>query len=396
MQPPFERGIVQAVLDGCARTPDLLQVVTGPRQVGKTTAAHQVAARWEGPVRYQAADQFLPPGPEWIHAAWELARRDAARVGKPVLLVLDEVQKARDWSEAVKAEWDEDRRMGAPVRGVLLGSSALLLARGTTESLAGRFRLHRCPHWSYPECRDAFGWDLDIWLWKGGYPGVAQFGDDDEGRRAYVRDALVEAVLARDVLSLEPVNKPALLRQLFGLTCRYPAQILACNKMLGQLHDAGNTTTLAHYLDLLGRAFLVSGLAPYATSVRQRAGSPKLVLWNSALITAFDPRGFEAYRADAAGWGRLVENAVGAHLLNHLQGRGVQVGWWRDGDAEVDFVVAGAGAPLALEVKSGRPRSLSGLRAFTQRYPQARPLIVGQGGMPLEEFFSMEAGEILR
>jgi uncharacterized protein len=388
MLPAFERTVVRGILDGCTRGPRLLQVVTGPRQVGKTTAALQVAGRWDGPARYTAADQFLPPGPEWIRSAWDLARADARRAGRPALLMLDEVQKVQAWSEAVKAEWDEDRRTGAEVHPLLLGSSALLLARGATESLAGRFRLHRCLHWTFGECREAFGWSLDEWLWKGGYPGVAPFGDDDEARRAYVRDALVEAVLARDVLSLEAVTRPALLRQVFALACRYPAQVLSYTKMLGQLHDAGNTTTLAHYLVLLERAFLASGLPPHASgAVRQRAGSPKLVLWNNALVTAFDPRPFDACRADAAGWGRLVENAVGAHLLNHLQGRAVEVGWWRDRNLEVDFVLSASPVIRPIEVKSGRPGALPGLRAFTARHPAARPLVVGSGGIPLEEFF---------
>ncbi len=392
----FQRTVVREILEASTRPPHLLQVVTGPRQVGKTTAALQVAERWDGPVRYAAADQFLPPDPAWVRSTWDLARADARRAGRVALLVLDEVQKVRSWSEAVKAECDEDRRTDAAVRVVLLGSSALLLARGTSESLAGRFRLHRCLHWTFGECRQAFGWDLDEWLWKGGYPGTAPFGGDDEARRAYVRDALVETVLARDVLSLEAVARPALLRQVFALACRYPAQILSYNKMLGQLTDAGNTTTLAHYLDLLQRAFLVSGLPPHTTgAVRRRGGSPKLVLWNNALVTAFDPRDFQACRADAATWGRLVENAVGAHLLNHLQGRAVEVGWWRDRNLEVDFVLAAGPVVRPVEVKSGRPGSLPGLRAFTARHPAARPILVGQGGIPLEEFFLADPADLL-
>ncbi len=394
MKASFQRAVVGQVLGALERGPRRMHLITGPRQVGKTTAALQVIERWSGPTRYAAADQFLPPGPDWLLGAWELARLDARRAGR-ALLVLDEVQKVRGWSEGVKAAWDEDRREDLPLDVILLGSSALLLGPGATESLAGRFWLHRCLHWTFPECAGAFGWDLDTWIWRGGYPGTAPF-DDDQERRAYVRDALVEAVLARDVLAMETVTRPALLRQLFALAARYPAEALSYNKMLGQLQDAGNTTTLAHYLELLERAFLVSGLEPYAAgAVRRRGGSPKLVLWNNALVTAFEARSFEICRQDHALWGRLVENAVGAHLLNHLHGRGLELGWWRERDQEVDFVVSGGRAPWALEVKSVGRAGSTGLGAFLARHPSARPLLIGGGGMPLDEFFSHDPAELL-
>lgn len=386
MREPFQRQVVEQLLAALQSASPLLHVVLGPRQVGKTTAALQVAGRWKGPMRYGAADQFVPPGPEWVQSWWDLARADARRVGR-ALLVLDEVQKVRGWSEVVKAEWDADQRAGVSVQVILLGSSALLLGKGVTESLAGRFRIHRCLHWTFGECREAFAWDLDTWLWRGGYPGAAVFADEEE-RKAYVRDALVEAVLARDVLAMETVAKPALLRQLFGLACRYPAQSLSYTKMLGQLQDAGNTTTLAHYLQLLARAFLVSGLEPFATgAVRSRGGSPKLIAWNNALVTAFELRSFADVRSDHRAWGRLVENAVGAHLLNHLQGRNLELSWWREGDLEVDFVVRSGQGVRAVEVKSGRGGNRAGLGAFCARHRDARPLVLGSGGLALEEFF---------
>jgi hypothetical protein len=280
---------------------------------------------------------------------------------------------------------------------LLLGSSALLLARGTSESLAGRFFLHRCLHWSFPECRDAFGWDLDRWLFFGGYPGAAPLIDDAEAWRTYVNDALIETVLARDVLAMQSVAKPALLRQLFLLAARYPAHILSYNKMLGQLQDAGNTTTLAHYLRLLETAFLVSGLERYSPGKPRRKGSsPKLVLWNNALVSALSLRSFEQARADPVFWGRLVENAAGAHLLNHLQGLSYDVAYWRERNEEVDFVVLSAGAPWALEIKSGRPERPSGLAALARKAsPRLRPLIVGSGGLALQEFFSTDPRTLL-
>jgi predicted AAA+ superfamily ATPase len=343
-------------------------------------------------VRYAAADQFLPPGPEWVRSHWDLARKDAKE--GPALLILDEVQKVRGWAETVKAEWDADRAARRGPKVVLLGSSALLLAKGVTESLAGRFFLHRCTHWSWPEMRAAFGWDLDRWLWLGGYPGAAAFADDETAWKAYVRDSLIEAVLARDVLSLQVVAKPALLRQLFALACGYPAQVLSYNKMLGQLQEAGNTTTLAHYLDLLGTAFLAGGLEPHsAGEVRSRGGSPKLVLWNNALVAAMDLRPMAEARRDHEWWGRVVENAVGGHLLNLLQGLPYRVRYWRRRDDEVDFVVEAGTAVTAVEVKTSRPRRRSGLAAFLGAHPRARPLIVGHGGMPLAEFFATDPRE---
>lgn len=390
----FERRVVAAIERRLGRAPNLLQIVIGPRQVGKTTAARAVAARWAGPVHVAAADLPLPPGPEWIENQWALARRHPARPA--ALLVLDEVQKVRGWSESVKALWDADRAAGRSLRVMLLGSSAMLLAQGATESLAGRFFLHRCPHWAFAECRQAFGWDLDQWLYFGGYPGAAALVDDEPAWRAYVADSLIDTVLSRDVLAMQTIAKPALLRHLFGLAAAFPAQILSYNKMLGQLQDAGNTTTLAHYLRLLETAFLASGLERYSAGrVRTRGSSPKLVLWNDALVTALGLRSFEETRRDAALWGRLVENAVGAHLLNHLQGVAHQVSYWRERDLEVDYVVEAPNALFAMEVKSGRPGRPAGLEAFRQRHRRARPLVIGSGGLALEEFFASDPRELL-
>jgi Predicted ATPase (AAA+ superfamily) len=331
-----------------------------------------------------------PPGSEWIETQWDLARRDAGR-RETALLVLDEVQKVTGWSEVVKAKWDEDRASRARVRVLLLGSSALLLTRGANESLAGRYFVHRCLHWSYPECRKAFGWDLDRWLYFGGYPGAAAWAEDDAAFRAFVRDALVEPAIARDVLAMHTVTKPALLRQLFVLCGLYAGQILSYTKMLGQLQDAGNTTTLAHYLRLLETAFLASGLDRFKSGRAARRGSsPKLVVWNNALVTGLGLAGFPEAREDAASWGRLVENAAGAHLLNHLQGAPYEVSYWRERSHEVDFVVRAGRNVWAIEVKSGRPARPAGLGEFLRRHPRARPLLVGAGGMPLEEFFSTE------
>ncbi|OGA69297.1 MAG: hypothetical protein A3G83_04810 [Betaproteobacteria bacterium RIFCSPLOWO2_12_FULL_68_20] len=386
----FERSLVDELAAAFERRGRaLVQVLVGPRQVGKTTAAAQIERRLGWPCVTASADAAIPHPPEWIETQWRLARMRATAAKRRVLLVLDEIQKIRGWSEVVKRLWDEEMRRGGKVRALLLGSSALLVQRGLTESLAGRFFLHRCAHWSWPECRQAFGWDLERWIWFGGYPGAAGFIREEPMWKRYVTDSLIETVLARDVLQLQAVTKPALLRQLFALAAQHPAQILSYTKMLGQLQDAGNTVTLAGYLRLLETAFLASGLELYSRGkVRKRGSSPKLILWNNALVNAVTPKTFEQGLAEGAWWGRLVENAVGAHLLNHLHGPEWSVTYWRDGVEEVDFVVSRGAGTWAIEVKSGRGGRMSGIAAFRRRYPKAAVLLVGEAGIPLAEFFS--------
>ena len=380
--------MLQRVYDFVAEHPAVIQALVGPRQVGKTTVARQLMARIATPSVYASADSPLPPGPEWIETHWRQAEVKATAADAPVLLVLDEVQKVRGWSETLKRLWDSNVDGGQPVRLLILGSSSLLLQAGLSESMSGRFFLHRCPHWSFSECRDAFGWSLDEWIFFGGYPGGAKFRDEEESWKQYVTDSLIETVLARDVLQMQRVAKPALLRHLFLLAASYPSQILSYNKMLGQLQDAGNTTTLAHYLRLLETAFLVSGLEVYSKGqVRKRASSPKLILWNNALVSALDTASFSDIQIDTSRRGRLVENAVGSHLLNGLSPTAYGVSHWRKGGEEVDFVVERGRTVWAVEVKSGRGNRSTGLRRFKEHYPECRTLVVGAEGMPLKTFF---------
>ncbi|MGI6495401.1 MAG: ATP-binding protein [Kiritimatiellia bacterium] len=387
----YERPLVDVLRKALDKRPGVMHVVVGPRQVGKTTAVRQVCGHLDYPSHWASADAPVPPGAEWIESHWRLAGTDAARSGKPVLLVLDEIQKVRGWSETVKRLWDETLATGVPLRVVLLGSSALLVQAGLTESLTGRFFLHRCMHWGWPECRTAFGWDLDDWLYFGGYPGAAAFADDEQAWRQYVSDAMVETVLSRDVFQLANIAKPVLMRHLFGLAAQYPAQIVSYTKLMGQLQDAGNTTTLAHYLRLLESAFLVSGLEQYSVGqIRKRGSSPKLVFWNNALIHAMSGRTRRTTFGDGAWMGRIVENAIGAQLLNRLQGAEWSVAYWRDGNKEVDFVVRRGARLWGIEVKSGRPGKLSGMEAFRRRYPKAGAWLIGAEGIALETFFARD------
>ncbi len=391
----FKRAIVDDIHSSLLQW-ELIQLMVGPRQVGKTTAALMVRDLWSGAAHYASADAMQQFSGEWIRAQWAFARSRMSDE-RPSLLILDEVQKISGWSEYVKALWDDDRvNNRSPLKVLLLGSSALLLSRGTTESLAGRFMQHRCLHWSFAECEEAFQYSLEDWLFFGGYPGAAALRSDEEVWHRYISDSLVETAIGRDVLSVENITKPALLRHLFGLCVDSVSRILSYNKMLGQLRDAGNTTTLANYLQLLERAFLVSGLQLYAKgSVRKKASSPKLILWNNALATGPSTLSFNNLIVDPATRGRLVENAVGAHLLNHLQGFPYEIYYWREHNEEVDFVVSTSGRTFAIEVKSGKPGSTSGLAAFCNRFPRATPLIVGMSGIPLEDFFREDPKSLL-
>lgn len=395
MKPDLRRAVVDELVARLkGRVP--LQVVLGPRQVGKTTAVHQVAAEWSGPTHYASADLPAPPSAEWVEAQWETARVRALAARRTALLVLDEVQKVPRWADVAKAQYDRDRAGRAQVKTILLGSSALQVTTGAQESLAGRFERLYVPHWSFAECEQTFGFSLDEWLFFGGYPAANAFRRQPERWSDFVATSLVEAVLGRDVLQLARVSRPALLRQLYMMATRVPAQVLSFNKMLGQLQDAGNTVTLAGYLDLLGSAFLLSGVNQYSGGVlRERASSPKLVFWNNALINSVAGLSFAEAKRDGAWWGRLIENAVGAHLLNHLPPGG-KVSWWREGNLEVDYVVEFGRKTLAMEVKSGRTGSTGGLQAFAKRAPRAKCLIVGAGGMPLDTFFRTPPALLLR
>jgi uncharacterized protein len=370
-----------------------LQVLAGPRQAGKTTLVRQTLAAASLPAHYASADTPTLEDRAWIAQQWERGRllaRDSG--GQGALLVLDEVQKVGRWSDVVKSLWDEDTRQGVPLKVVLLGSAPLLLRSGLSETLAGRFEILHIPHWSFPEMRDAFGWDVDRYLFFGGYPGAAPLAADEARWRSYVLESLVETTLSRDVLLLTRVDKPALLRRLFELACAYSGQILSYQKMLGQLQEAGNTTTLAHYLELLEGAGMVAGLGKFSGSrVRARASSPKLQVLNTGLMSALSGLTFDEARADRDSWGRLVESAVGAHLRNASVGTRMELFYWRERGREVDFVLRAGPSLTAFEVKSGRsPEHLPGVDAFRRAFGPARVLLVGGGGIPLDEVLSSD------
>ena len=385
-QASFRRPQAAQLARRLAEPRRFIQVVAGARQVGKTTLVQQVTEASKVPVRFASADEPTLRGAEWIAQQWEAARLAAGPGG--AILVIDEVQKAVGWAESVKRLWDEDTRARRPLKVVLLGSAPLLVQQGLTESLAGRFEILRLPHWSLAEMRAAFGFSVDQYVYFGGYPGAAPLAREPDRWRRYVLDALVETTIARDVLLLTRVDKPALLRRLFELGCRYSGQVLSYTKMLGQLQDAGNTTTLAHYLELLGGAGLLTGLAKFAgRAVRQRGTSPKFQVLNTALTSVQSGLSFEEARTDREFWGRLVESAVGAHLANAAAAGQCELFYWRERNHEVDFVVRAGRALTAIEVKSGRGRDTHpGLAAIAAAFRPMRTLLVGGDGIGLEEF----------
>jgi predicted AAA+ superfamily ATPase len=375
-----------------------LQVLAGPRQVGKTTLARQVMETSKLPAHYASADEPSLRDRTWIEQQWDAARLKARENKAGALLVLDEVQKVSDWSESVKRLWDADTHASLPLKVVVLGSAPLLIQRGLTESLAGRFEVIPVSHWSFAEMREAFGWNLEQYIFYGAYPGSAELIAEPERWRRYILDSLIETTISRDILLLTRVDKPALLRRLFHLGCAYSGQILSYQKMLGQLTDAGNTVTLAHYLELLQGAGMVAGLSKYAHGlIRQRGSSPKLQVLNTALMSAQDNRAMAEARQDGDYWGRLVESCVGAHLYNTSFGTSIEVTYWRERNQEVDFVLEQGKNTVAIEVKSGRrPESLPGMKAFAKRFKPKRKLLVGGQGIPLEEFLTKPAGHWLQ
>ncbi len=373
-----------------------IQVLYGPRQVGKTTLAMQFMGGTKLPVHFASADLAASGESSWISQQWEAARiklRQSAE--REAVLIIDEIQKIGNWSEAVKREWDSDTAQGQTLKVVLLGSSRLLLQQGLTESLAGRFETISIGHWSYREMKEAFAFTPDQYVWFGGYPGAATLIDDEARWRRYINDSLIETSISKDILMLTRVDKPALMKRLFELGCSYSGQILSYTKILGQLQDAGNTTTLAHYLHLLNTAGLLGGLEKYSPEmVRRRASIPKFQVHNSALMSAQQPLSFQEIASNPAQWGRWVESAIGAHLLSHTRTEAINLFYWRQGNYEVDFVLEHKGQVIGLEVKSGHTQHASGMSAFAQQYKPDKVILVGNSGIAWQEFLELEPLEL--
>ena len=385
----FVRKLVSQIAERLSEPLRFMQIIIGPRQTGKTTAVVQALDRMKMPHHFVSADEPGISQTEWLRNEWAQARM-LAKNGEAILVV-DEIQKIKDWSAIVKLLWDEDSRTRLPLKVILTGSSSLLLQKGLSESLMGRFEILFSPHWNYVECKEAFGYSLDDFLFFGGYPGAATLIKDEERWARYMGMSIIEPTISQDILMMEEVRKPALLRSLFMLGSSYSSQELSFTKMLGQLQDAGNTVTLAHYLDLLGKANILTGLQNYSgNQIRSRKSSPRFVVYDTSLLTYADGTSRRRLLDSPTERGRLVESAVGAYLLGRSKEDGFDVYWWRNRSDEVDFVIKKGSQLTAIEVKSGRIKNVGGSLVFKKHYPEALSLVVGSANCGLEGFLSGE------
>lgn len=392
----YERPYLKQVKSRIEEPRKFIQVILGPRQVGKTTMVNQLLSQLSISYVYESADAIAATNPAWLMQAWETARlKMKASSASEYLLVIDEIQKIDNWSEFVKQQWDKDTRENVNIKVILLGSSRLLIQKGLTESLAGRFETFYLGHWSLTEMQDAFDWSIEQYIYFGGYPGSASLIEDEERWKNYIKDSLIETSISKDILMLTRVDKPALLKRLFELGCLYSGQILSYTKIIGQLQDVGNTTTLANYLKLLSDCGLLGGLEKYAGSViRQRSSSPKFQVYNNALLTSQDDETYSTAIVNPKLWGRLVESSVGAHLLNHAVSERYNLHYWREGNHEVDFILEKGDNTIGLEVKSGASTDNEGMGIFNEKFHPDKMLLVGTGGILYEDFLKINPKEL--
>ena len=393
----FKRAQFEVLVSRIAEPRSRIQVISGPRQVGKSTLIKQLFDEITIPCYHVTADDTESNETIWINQVWENARaRMRADNTQDFLLIIDEVQKIKNWSEAVKKEWDQDTFNGVNIKVVLLGSSRVLLKDGLTESLAGRYELIRMPHWSYPEMKEAFDVSAEQYIYFGGYPGAVGFLKDERRWARYIKDSIVVPAIEKDVFQTKILYKPELMRRLFEFGCKYSGEEISLRKILGELQDSGNVTTLSGYLNTLDEARLLCGLRKYAfNDMRKYSSSPKMMVYNTALFSALSGTSFYKAFSTPGLWGRWVESAVGAHLLNQADEYDYKLYYWRERDDEVDFVIEYNRECIAIEVKSGKRTNNKGLGIFREKYHPIQSLVVGSGGVPVEEFLCWDIGNLL-
>jgi len=394
----FERSILQNINKRVSEARKFIQVLVGPRQVGKTTLIKQLIQQTDIPCHFVTADDLYAVDTTWLKREWGNARFQMQQSDrKEILLIVDEVQKIPNWSETVKKEWDNDSFSDINVKVILLGSSRLLIQKGLTESLAGRYELTNVTHWSFDEMRDAFGWSLEQFIYFGGYPGSAPLISDEDRWKDYIRESLVEISISKDILMMTRVDKPALLKRLFDIGCKYSSQILSLTKVQGELQESGNLTTLSGYLTLLKDAGLLSGLEKYAADIiRKRASKPKFQVHNNALLAASQHDSFDSICKNPKEWGRFAESAVGSHLINSGLKYRFNVYYWNQGGYEVDYVIEKGNDIVAIEVKSGKDSFNIGLSLFNDDFHPRGLYMVGLDGIPFEQFLSMNPADLFR
>lgn len=382
----FKRAITHTIIARLSEKRKFIQIILGPRQVGKSTAIRQAMKELSYSGVYALADLPTPPDHEFIAQNWNEARKQE-KGGKKVILVLDEIQKIEGWSNIVKKFWDEDTHEGRNIQVVLLGSSALMIQKRLPESLAGRFEIIRFPHWSYIECRKAFGCNLEDYIFYGGYPGGYELTNDEKRWKQFITDSLIETAITRDIMFLADIQKPVLLRKLLYLGCEYGGQILSYGKILGDLNDVGSKLTLMNYQRYLEAAFLMGGLQAWKGSgILRQKSSPKWLPLNTALMTALSTKPKKEMMNDKKIYGRLVEVAIGAYLYNQALVNRFEVYYWREENNEIDFVVRNGEKLLGIEVKTGFEYGGKAFEIFKKRYPKAQTLLIGEYGEDVEKF----------
>ena len=388
----YKRTEYQVIKSRLEEQRRFIQVVMGARQIGKSTVVKQVLKELNAPFQLFSADNVPATNSAWISNCWAAVRSLKESNGwESIILVIDEIQKIANWSEVVKKEWDDDTFHDRNIKVLLLGSSRVLLEKGLSESLAGRFEEIRMSHWNYQEMKDCFGFSLDQYLFYGSYPGAASLIDDDDRFQQYIQSSIIEATINKDILMDTPISKPALLRQTFELGSAYSGGLLSLNKMLGSLQDAGNTATLAGYINLLDESGLLCGLQKFSMdTARRKASIPKLQVYNNALKRVYNPQTFEQAILDRKAWGHIFESGIGAYLVSQAFIHRFEIFYWRERNDEVDFILRKKGSVVAIEVKSNAEKKTEGLDKFRQLFNPQSSFIVGDGGIGVEDFLSMD------
>ncbi|MDE6697703.1 MAG: ATP-binding protein [Muribaculaceae bacterium] len=392
----YKRSEYQIIKNRIEEPRRFIQVVMGPRQVGKSTVVKQVLKDLDQPYMFFSADNVPASDRAWISNCWASIRSlHENKEYESSILVIDEIQKIQNWSEVVKKEWDDDTFHEREIKVLLLGSSRVLLEKGLSESLAGRFEEMRMSHWRYEEMKDCFGFTLDQYIYYGGYPGAAPLISDEDRFQQYIQSAIIDATINKDILMDTPISKPALLRQTFELGAAYSGSLLSLSKMVGSLQDAGNTSTLAGYLNLLNESGLLCGLQKFSVdTARRKASIPKLQVHNNALKNVFNSMTMEQVLTDRKIWGHILESGIGAFIVNEAFVKRFEVYYWRERDDEVDFVLRKKDSLVAIEVKGNAEKRTLGLEKFKEKFNPKAAFIVGEGGIRPEEFLTMDLNKL--
>jgi predicted AAA+ superfamily ATPase len=392
----FKRAEYKLIKSRLEEPRKYIQVLMGPRQVGKTTLVKQVLDAIKIPWQFYSADNVSTTSNSWISNIWEATRilKDSSGA-QTYILVIDEIQKISNWSEAVKKEWDADTWNKTDIRVLLLGSSRVMLMRGLSESLAGRFEEIRMEHWSYKEMKECFGFSLEQYIFFGGYPGAAPLINEYDRFRDYIISSIIETTINKDILIDTPIGKPALLRQTFELGAAYSGKILSLTKMLGSLQDAGNTVTLSGYLNLLSESGLLTALQKFSVDLaRRRASIPKFQVWDNSILNVYNSVSLKEALLDRKEWGHILESGIGAYLINQSFVHRFEVYYWREKNSEVDFVLKKGKSVVAIEVKSNAEKNTEGLSRFKNMYNPTHAILIGNAGISTEEFLNMDIDKL--